>query len=144
MNETIPSADPEQVAGAVLFLNEGFQKPALIQTAYSRKLPKVCKWAQEWRNINTGETRMEDASLEFRQIITAVNIALIEGMKNNLRDLAVGDVRKDLDEKDLIAKQVGDIQAPPLDAKFKQVRGEIEKLLGRETQKSARRWRFGL
>jgi hypothetical protein len=128
LNETIPSADPEQVAAAVLFLNLAFQEPSGIKRAFGNELPKVCAWAQEWRDVNRGR-RLEDASLELRQIVTAVNIALIEGFKNNLPSLNVNELREDLAEKDLMARQIGDIQAPALAAKFRQVRDEIDRLL---------------
>lgn len=136
LHETYPAAHPEQIAAAILFLSHGFQEPAaLICRAHKSDLPQVCTWAQEWSEINNlsnGEAPLKGASLELRQIITAVNIAMIENFKNNLSALSVHDVRENLAEKDLIAKEVGDLKVPALEDMFRQVRGEIAPLIKRE------------
>jgi methyl-accepting chemotaxis protein len=129
LTETVPSADPEQIASAVLFLNVGFQEPDLMQRAHGRALPRVCAWAQEWHNINSGEASLKKASLKLRQIVTAVNIALMEGLKNNLPDLNVNKMLKDLAEKDLMAEETGNLRAPALRKKFRQMRDELGQLL---------------
>ena len=132
MHETVPATDPEQIAGAVLFLNTGFQEPSLMHRAHRNDLPGVCAWAQEWRDVNIGNKRLEDASLALRQIVAAVSAAMIEGFRDNLPSLNAEGVRNDLMEKDLVAQQVGDLQVPALQEKFRRARSEIEQALAQQ------------
>ena len=132
LHETIPSADPEQIAAAVLFLNLGFQEPTFVKRAHGRDLPKVCGWAQEWREAIGAQ--MHNASIELRQIVTAANIALIEELRNNLPLLDANNVRIDLVKIDLITRQTGNLQSPALEEKYKRVRGEIEAALMHATR----------
>ena len=138
LHETFPSADPEQIAAAMLFLDPGFQKSVWITRTYKNELPKVCAWAQEWDEVNSnGNVHLDKASLELRQIITAVNIAMIESFKNNMHALDAHDLQKDLAEKDLIAGQVGALQPPALAEKLQQVRSEIAPLLAEDSKGSS-------
>ena len=128
LHETIPAADPEQVAAAVLFLNYGFQEPSFVKRAHSRDMPKVCAWAQEWHDV--GRIKVREASLELRQIVTAANIAIIEDLKNDL-PVDSKKVQVDLVKIDLVARQVGNLQSKALEKKFEQARGEIDEALSR-------------
>ncbi len=132
--ETVPTASPEQLAGAMVFLTYGFGQPVLMQRSVGQELPQVTAWSQEWRDVQRGKTPLGQASLELRQIIMSVNTALLEGYNANFQSLDVWGVQQVLQEKDRMAYNVGDIKAPDLVAKNILVRADLGQLIGNNTK----------
>jgi hypothetical protein len=75
--ESLTAADPDVVACAVLFLTSGFGQPELIRRSVGGTLPKTAALCQEWRDVQTRKILLNDASPDLRQVIMAVNTALL-------------------------------------------------------------------
>ncbi len=145
LKETVPAANEEQMAAAVLFVTLGFNDPYSVKSRLSvniasekdifpKYLPqetifKVCALSQEWAKVNGNEIPLADSSPELRQVVTAFNTAVLEGIKNNFTSLEKDWTRQRVNSFDTMARDMGDIGAPELAKKFTQLHAGLKQAL---------------
>jgi hypothetical protein len=128
LQECISSASAEQIAGAVMFLTPRFVQPTLMRSSYEKIFPKLVEWSEECR-LRGGRVS-PSSDIQLRQIVLAVNTAFLQGIKDNFADIKNPlALNRELMEYDFAAQSMGELQAPELEKKYKQLRAELETML---------------
>jgi hypothetical protein len=145
LKETVSAASEEQIAAALLFATFGFTDTYTVKSRLSANIaskndifPKylpqetifqVCALSQEWAAVNADEIPLAKSSLALRQVITAVNTAVLEGLKNNFASLEKSLMQDQINAFGAMAHDMGDIQAPALTDKFTRLHTELGQAL---------------
>lgn len=141
LNDCVDDPKPAQVAIALIFLTPAIMQPHRLSGKMSDEAVDL---AREWKDLSRRpKDALQGATRDIRQVMTAVDIALLEHALDNADEIDIAQFPDNLQETQETRKKIGDIDAPKLAERLGDALDNAEKWLESQLTPNAPRDRFG-